>query len=729
MSEVPVLTAIFLVVLSGLHATFGGLLLQVLSRRVLTPPEFIGFGFALGSLVALCVDQLFVNTFMRDWSWILLLIAGSLLLAVNSHLHKMIRADRNNGQTAELTFLSLFVLTFLLLVQERYWPLVIVVVVTPFAVWTQRLIAEQRSRTRATEIANFTGITVAIAVSFWVITNRPRLWWIKTQDFQFFEALSFSLAHFGFRDQVFVAGYPVSYHWFSYGWIGLLSRISHADRWVVLTRAAPVLVVIAILLIVIAILTHFNLKGVPLMLSLGIFGTLNDFNFESFSMIHSYIWLLSAVWLLVSRSVSQGAIQLILVPLLVAGAYGAKSSNLPVILSSLGIVFLLAIYRRNASLVSMGASLLANFMALGIVHYFLYADSSYSRTVQIGTIGIARNLFGDITVLSRPKLIIASVLVLVNLTALHIWGVCRRALQPGRLNDPITIASIAAAIGGIAPLLVIWSEDYELEEYFLHSMTIFTSIAVAATAIQLALGTSNQFTRLRYWSVIVGTGFVTMAWLNRSLTNEGTEWAIFSRILGSSTVLLSLSVALFAFLIVRTFGINVRLLGSHMFVVVCCVSIVSLNERWFNDYATFVREIESPNHETFMLGSPDVIDGARLIRDSTEATDVIASNYFCEQALCPLSEYGASRIDWRRGGEAMTLALYSERRFWVSGYGFLWQNAAPPIDIRRRIGSSLTSPPPSSGVAYFLRDKTMPCTCEASWVSVGETERFELFRL
>jgi hypothetical protein len=68
------------------------------------------------------------------------------------------------------------------------------------------------------------------------------------------------------------------------------------------------------------------------------------------------------------------------------------------------------------------------------------------------------------------------------------------------------------------------------------------------------------------------------------------------------------------------------------------------------------------------------------------------------------------------GGEAMLMTIYLERRMFISGYGFLWQNVELPefAKDRMRLSSDFANAPTEdlasqlrqAGVDYFITDKS-----------------------
>ena len=251
----------------------GASIAKLVLQRKLSFAEFIGLGFALGSLVAV-------------------LITG------NKHKH----IQQEHDQPLPSIILIAFIL-LLILVQERYWPLYIALSLLPLLIFNSYS-STNLSSTQKWIIRSLLA-TVVLITGLSVIRNRPTLWWIKTQDFQFFEALSYSLTHWGSNDQIFVQGQPVLYHWFSYAWMGLTTKAISAPTWVVQTKIAPIIVAVVIVYLVIALLQSLKVGGWKLVTILMVVILINDFNFESFSMVFSYIWILAFAFFLFQCSSCQ----------------------------------------------------------------------------------------------------------------------------------------------------------------------------------------------------------------------------------------------------------------------------------------------------------------------------------------------------------------------------------------------------------------------------------------
>jgi hypothetical protein len=166
---------------------------------------------------------------------------------------------------------------------------------------------------------------------------------------------------------------------------------------------------------------------------------------------------------------------------------------------------------------------------------------------------------------------------------------------------------------------------------------------------------------------------------------------------------------------------------------------ITLNGRWLIQQEQFRSEFSASNFSTTMIGDESTQDFLRKAQKIIPREAVVASNYECDVSPCPSWAFGADRVDWTVGGEAMLLSIYLERRMYISGYGFLWQNIALPDFGKERLrkSSEIASDlciqknnlQKMDGVQYFILDKyainhfTM-CEFEFSLLS---SNRFELF--
>lgn len=719
---------------------------RILRHDDISAVELIGIGFALGALLVVAVDQSLMTTPLRDlWSFLVPIVTLGMWSRRRRHKNSaMSGIDWKRVTVLSLMFTSI---GLFMLVQERYWPLWIGASFAVLFFSTSKLLDHGCRNRRHWYLLSAMSITGVVLVSGLVLSWRPKNWWIKTSDIQFFEALGHSLAHYGWRDQVFAAGTPMKYHWLSYAWTGMVDRVINAEPWIVITRFAPIVVVTVIILLVETLARFVGLTGRWLLVTYIFFITLNDFNFESFSMQFSYIWLLAAI-VLALRYARDGSLpSLMLFWAFVIAAFLAKSSNVVVVLALLVSVSTLTVVLRPKQWLRFLALGSAGLLLVWLAYVVVYRGSGYSELAKLGISGYAMDLFGDLDSLSTYLRVGTALVILFNsllpflvssLASAATFSGLRRSLigtlRACPVDSLITINLLTGLLLTFGVLSTFVAPYHEQEEYFLHA---FVLLATIPTVRELSRA-SNSIPRKSLWALVVLSSAVSGGLVVLIPTNEGTTFAILVRvILGSPNIIAAFCVAgCILALRLGTSKRNARLL-PHLLVVSLVVTSVTLNDQWLRRAGLFKQEILATDHEPRYLGVSSVRAAAELIKRHTLERDIIASNYFCETSDCVPSEYSPRRSDWTKGGEAMTLSVYSERRFLVSGYGFTWQNIEPPLEIRRRITQSLN--PVSEDFEkfgaykpqYFLRDLTMPCSCHDvdEFSEVARTSRFVLYRL
>ena len=713
--------------------TIFGMLLYIHFSPDAEPQKIIGIGFALGTVCAVCIDQLLVTTPLRDYSWVLLPFLASVYL-----LHK--RNKSSLSMTPEhhyQSFIIIVFLSFLGLIQERYWPLWIAVSIIPLLIVTQTSLAKFRS------IAIASCASLALLTTLRVVHYRPSLWWIKTQDFQFFESLSYSLAHWGSRDQVYATGNPILYHWFSFAWTGMISRVIDAPDWLVLTKIGPPVIILFLVLILNELLAHFELSVNVRIVAISVIFLLNDLNFESFSMVFSYIPLIAFAFASLKFFETGKNSFSVFAAILASAALASKSSNIAVLGGGLlGIVYFGWRKKRiNHNKLILFAML--SGVGLSAVFVLMYFRSPYGGNIEFGLIGIAQDFYGDIATLPKLEFVIWSFVFLIDLVIFFIFIIaCYSRILKLRNHVFFWITLGSTPISIIA--LLISKSVHEQEEYFQHSWVMFASICLVVLLTTLIANIIEHKKRKEVGVLICIMLLAT--WLLQFLIptdNSGTYHAVEMRIFnGAQSILLSI-VALLILIVLKTRKNKIDLLiySTSILIAGTVMLTFTLNSRWIYDQDRFKTEVSSSGHSEYMFGDSDVQEIGYAVNQLTPQNAIIASNYFCSETICATKTYSAHRTDWAQGGEAMYLTLYSHRRYLVSGYGFLWQNVRPTDEVVKRIDLSvmfgkrptrdLLDALIKQGVSYFVLDKTM--TPVIDWSNFGRelvsNNRFILLQL
>jgi hypothetical protein len=179
-------------------------------------------------------------------------------------------------------------------------------------------------------------------------------------------------------------------------------------------------------------------------------------------------------------------------------------------------------------------------------------------------------------------------------------------------------------------------------------------------------------------------------------------------------------------------------------VFVTCSTLVTAftsNDKWFTFQQRFKDEVTQPPFADFMIGATEIQKFLQEVKALIPSDAIVASNYECDEAQCPIDSIGADRLDWEVGGEAMLMTIYLERRMFISGYGYLWQNFELPefAKDRMRLSSDFANTPTQelasqlrqAGVAYFIVDKSRVNTTSRNigLTVLLEDKRFKLVSL
>jgi hypothetical protein len=179
-------------------------------------------------------------------------------------------------------------------------------------------------------------------------------------------------------------------------------------------------------------------------------------------------------------------------------------------------------------------------------------------------------------------------------------------------------------------------------------------------------------------------------------------------------------------------------------VFVACSTLVTAftsNDKWFTFQQRFKDEVTQPLFSDFMIGATEIQKFLQEAKARIPSDAIVASNYECDEPQCPVDSIGADRLDWEVGGEAMLMTIYLERRMFVSGYGFLWQNVELPefAKDRMRLSTDFANTPTQelasqlrqAGVDYFIVDKSRVDTTSRNVAATVllEDERFVLVLL
>ena len=251
------------------------------------------------------------------------------------------------------------------------------------------------------------------------------------------------------------------------------------------------------------------------------------------------------------------------------------------------------------------------------------------------------------------------------------------------------ISGVVAGIGGTA----------FLDSSGVDSSQMYFSMAPSALAIVVSMsivgGRVHGVARSRVVLALLCGGLVSALSILSPLPTSGSPAAIAMRLLPLLAPLVAASIGF-----VLGTGLSSALRGILVTVAVIGTTSVTLVG---NAVATRASQLGERRVEARQLD--DRFDAVgRWSRANTNASDVLASNFFCTQAECAgedwFDEYGQRIIPHRIGPAeslevggvrfgAVELALVTERRFLIQGYAWLWTYGEPPAWLEERVELSV----------------------------------------
>jgi hypothetical protein len=726
--EVPPVVAAICTLVVGVQTLTGVRSYQrYLGSATVTIFEYISIGFAIGAALSV-LSALFLQPILNpSIGWV---IPSIVVLAVS-------KIERNHPIRARfdstgIEWLGVVSIAFLYLAQDSHWPTAVFATGTcvfialtcrPKKVWI-------RASVFTVTTAGFIGGVVAS------IYNRPPFWHYLTDDFRVFESLSRSIWDYGPQDEFGTLGtIGAQYHISTYAYSGLLDRLSGASTFIVLNRAMLVLTALLLSTIVWAFLRRDGGKSRLINLGLAaMFPLFFDYSFTSPSYCFGLFFYLVGVffWTDHQRRVKPW-LQVFIGFLITVFIMTTKISNMPVVLSGLGVLALYALARKPSWAKSALINFATTLITTGIYFFVFLANGRTSSQLEsMYAFGYARRIAGDLVTISDPvtrisaSLMYTSLYILLPIVAVLYFFSLHRRLHPQLLIfvlPAIPLLLITALFGGA-----------DASGYF-----VLASLGILNIALIIFVSKffSDFNCRIRQNQQIVG--FAVIAGLLGLLThrsvayfNGGTANEILTRSILQSHWVSALLLSLIAYGLFRVGKNRKKQSFLILFIVAELMCFTSINAMLL-DRLTKGPELTASESAT-AIGTTDEIAVGQWLRTNTEKSSLIATNHFCGPAcsgadwfendylrlndtyIFPASPTGYGTFNF-------ILSNYAERRFLIEGARFLLVNGMPREDVRERMNVALAfanEPSEASlsslqafGVDYFVIDKQS--TTQRDW--------------
>jgi hypothetical protein len=336
--------ALTVVVVSGQVFLGSQMIARYRALRDLPALSRVGISFCVGATFSTFV-YIAIVTFSNRW----LAILGQVgLLVCACGLRRVsIRGEAVASSSEEkLAVKWIVVVTLLGLSPDWFWPLPVAIVLAV------SIFIFDRVRGKTIGVWVFAAATCSAIASFvWlrVLDTRPVRPWFA--DDKFAEIFSFSLGRWGVSHNPMMMGETISYHWFSFAWVGALANMANESIEIMLAQFGPTIIGFGCAILGYSVSRSFVSRSSTAIVAVGLavvvdterlfrgFG-FHAFQLSSFSQFFSLALGLAILLLIIElRNQDLNSIFLVL-GVIFAGLIGAKSSSGLVALFGLGGLWL-----------------------------------------------------------------------------------------------------------------------------------------------------------------------------------------------------------------------------------------------------------------------------------------------------------------------------------------------------------------------------------------------------
>ena len=640
-ADTPIKVALVSTGFIAIQILTGGLIFVALSNKTdLSWQEFCGLGLVVGSLLTIALDQIFRQTFIADYAWVLSLFT-MLLIPKSKKFFLSVATQQTQTRTRLTDLLIILAAGFLFISSDWFWALPLVVLIIATVVWCE--FAKYRRHAAVAAI-------ISAPISIVSVFTRPNGWWIEDSDLALNEAISQTLKVWGTQENINAVGTPTNYHWLVYAWSGLLERVSGAPNWVMNSRVIPFVVSLGTALLIWAIISRLGYTRKVIFASLLIIGTYDTvptwgrgFGIgytPSPSQMYGLLLLLTFVYLVIIFEHSAPKRALILFLIIGIGAIGAKVPHGAIVAASSGLLTVYTILKTrklfSTSIIQLVVTTLGVFIGFVVI---IGGLSDSSRGMIIDQVAFVNGITGDFRPYSLQVRWFAAVIFIFGFFSLPILGIALINKQKIFNNPGLRILLLGVAISGISGAMFL-SGEFAVELFFAHAAS---SLLLVFIAPLLASNFNQAIKSKRLVGLIIGIGLVSaIASAFVPNLNSGSTFAIGLRLIPSLVGLVPIGAAVIAAILVSqktersTTASRLALFG------IAAMSVgffaVNFSRNAVNEYPEFNRNYESRTG----LDRPDLLAASEWITDNTPVAAIFATNDFCAE----ISTDCDAQTDW-----------------------------------------------------------------------------------
>jgi hypothetical protein len=611
-----------------------------LKSRSISLVEAASVGFSLGALIWLLFDQLFIAFSLPHVGWLVPVFIAAFVRLWGG-------AKTNQSREYSLpdfdTVAWIVIASLVGISGEWVWPF-------PFAMLATLLLLTRKLKKINNAIYDRSAIGILAITGVVTLVTRPSIWWITQSDTHFYQAISTSVAKWGFRDSILTSGYSLKYHWFPYAWTGMVGRISDAPDWVVLTRVGPLVATLCIIALIWTITLRLienrsaAIVGVFVFAASPVFGdwslSINLAMFGSYSQHFATIWLLPIVlWMI---DVARGALRApwALVSIFLVGLVGGKVSHAAVALVAvLGFELVRFFQQRENRRDSIVEAIFAIVTVVGATLYLFGTGGSLTWRPA----SWVPYLQGDLYDFRGLKLILATTILLLGMLSLAAVVLVRGMFNNRKFTCVYAGVFLAIIAGVIASNFSNFPTDPN-GLFFVHSPLIVAYSLISAVlfkSLDLRF-VSKSMVLLLVAPAFTGASALFLASLIPDL-NSGSVLAILLRTSRSLTpVVAFVLVMALIFVVNKVAPISKLGLYSMTLISLVTISLGSFVAKSTTELPKNYRNFESEGDS--FIESSDLRSLSTWFNENTASSEIYASNCFCEGVECTSVDYSRKSL-------------------------------------------------------------------------------------
>jgi hypothetical protein len=720
---IPLNQALLATSVVGIQLRTGSSIFQtVFKKPIYGLSQFFSFGFTFGVTASSLSIVIFQGTFIASMSWCvpsLIVLGRHILRRDSSPIPVTLMSNIGAWE-----FLLVFLVASCFLYQDFNWMIFFII---PSLI--SLFLIGYRTQNTKFHLRTLIGFTfISFTTLFWFFNNRGDWWWFISDDFQFFEAIQFSISNFGIADQFG----PLGENWFGYHillfvWSGSIDTILGALPFLTLTQIVPPIMAVYLASAVISFFTvdkEIRLSRLtPLIVCIPF---LFFYTFTSPTLPIGLGFLITFLNVIRITNVDQiRPIQLFTISFLGMATIYSKFSNLPFLIIIAFSIFVSSYRLRSRQRIKcLLFSLSVVVSPVIFVSLTLLTNHLRSKLEPSLIVGFAIERIGSLKSVDTPiqryflgLFTTTEYFVIPAISLIAILLIKKREVFFAKFVATLTVLfsfSIAVFSG---------NGNYG---YF-----VSTGLFVMYLAVYPIFETHSNSTKSTLVVFLFGA-------LYRVITNRISE-QVFSTMKFSDLTVSVLLSATWPFLLFATISIFVvtrmtsEPFGIHRIISILIIFVLGASVA--SNPAIMGRSMRGSelNEDTFQfsLGSYDDVGVSEWIRKNTATDSIFASNYFCD-FNCVGTNWITSKPEF--AGSNFLLPALSRRRFFIQGTRFVGGSVWPDW-VFDRMRASTEYPMNQSpngrlklslyGIDYFVFDKTgVSLSVDSSNNLVYENDRF-----